>query len=426
MATLAAGEGQGERILTLDVIRGIAVMGIFSVNVIGMAMIQTAYFYPPAFGFEHLSDKVVWLVNFILVDGKLRSLFSILFGASMLLVMDAAIRSGRSAWRAHYARMIVLLGIGFLHFFLLWWGDILTHYAAVGMVVVLLSKLRARILMIIAVVGFILYAAPGAFFVPGIMAERAAAQRPDAPPELRARWAERERRLAPDPQAIAQDRAHHATIPAHFRSAAENGWDAPLHFGPLWLETMALMLLGMAGYKSGFLTGQWSDRRYRRVAAICLGGSLAAFGGLGAWIWLSGFQSSRFFLANQLLSLPLRPVAAMGYAALIILLFRDAGALRDRFAAVGRMAFSNYLACTIIGTFVFFGFAGDMYARLSRFEAWLLVPPVWALMLLWSKPWLDRFDYGPLEWLWRSLSRGRIQPMRGRPRPPAEPVPASA
>jgi uncharacterized protein len=425
MATLPASLGQSERIVTLDVIRGIAVMGIFSVNVVGMAMIQVAYFYPPAFGFEHLSDKLVWLVNFILVDGKMRSLFSMLFGASMLLVMDASIRSGRSPWRTHYARMIVLLGFGFLHFFVLWWGDILTHYAAVGMVAVLLSKLRARLLLGLAIFGFIAFAAPGAYFFPKMMAERQAAQQPGAPAELSAKWAERERELAPDRKLIEDDRAEHSSIPTHFRAAAGKGWKAPLDLGPLWLETMALMLLGMAGYKSGFLTGHWTDRQYRRVAAICLGGGLAIFAALGAWVWLSNFEAPAFFLANRILSPPLRPVTAAGYAALIILLFRNRSALRDRFAAAGRMAFSNYLACTIIGTFVFYGFAGDLYARLSRFEAWLLVPVVWALMLLWSKPWLDRFNYGPFEWLWRSLARGRLQPMRKRP-PRAETVPVSA
>jgi uncharacterized protein len=425
MATLPASEGQSERIVALDVIRGIAVMGIFSVNVVGMAMIQSAYFYPPAFGFEHLTDRLMWFVNFVLVDGKMRSLFSMLFGASTLLVMDAAIRSGRSPWVTHYARMIVLLGLGFLHFFVLWWGDILTHYAAVGMVAVLLSKLRARILLGLAVFGFLLYAAPGAYFFPKMMAEREAAHRPGAPAQLRATWAERERGLAPDRKAIEKDRAEHSSIPAHFRAAADKGWKAPLDLGPLWIETLALMLLGMAGYKSGFLTGQWTDRKYRRVAAICLGGGLAVFAALGVWAWMSDFQPPRFFLANQVISPPLRPVTAIGYAALIILLFRNRSALRDRFAAVGRTAFSNYLACTIIGTFVFYGFAGDLYARLSRSEAWLLVPVVWALMLLWSKPWLERFNYGPFEWLWRSLARGRIQPMRKRP-PQAEAVPVSA
>ena len=425
MATLAANQAQGERIVTLDVMRGIAVMGIFSVNVIGMAMIQIAYFYPPAFGFEHLSDRILWLVNFILVDGKLRSLFSILFGASMLLVMEAAVRAGRSGWRTHYARMIVLLAIGFLHFFVLWWGDILTHYAAVGMVVVLLSKLRAKILFGIAIFGFLGYAIPGAIIFPQVMAEREAAHQPGAPAELRTKWEERERQFAPDATVIAADRAEHASIPAHFSAAVAGNWYRPLDLGPLWIETIALMLLGMAGYKSGFLTGQWSDRSYRRVAGICLGIALTGYAALGLWAWSSQFAPPQVILANQIISPPLRPVAAIGYAALIILLFRNASASRDRFAAVGRMAFSNYLSCTIIGILVFYGFAGDLYASLSRFEAWLLVPVVWALMLLWSKPWLDRFNYGPFEWLWRSLSRGRLQPMRKR-LPQAEAVPASA
>ena len=94
------------RILTLDVTRGVAVMGIFSVNVVAMAMIQIAYFYPPAFGFDHLSDKLLWLTNFILVDGKLRSLFSIMFGASTMLIVDRAIAAARSPPAARRGRPI--------------------------------------------------------------------------------------------------------------------------------------------------------------------------------------------------------------------------------------------------------------------------------------------------------------------------------
>jgi len=86
--------------------------------------------------------------------------------------------------------------------------------------------------------------------------------------------------------------------------------------------------------------------------------------------------------------------------------------LRARFAAVGRAAFTNYLGTSLIGTAVFYGWGLELYGQVSRAEAWLLVPLVWMLMLLWSKPWLDRFNYGPFEWLWRSLSRGKLQPMR--------------
>jgi uncharacterized protein len=407
------------RIVTLDVTRGIAVMGIFSVNVIGMAMIDVAYFYPPAFGFDSLGDRLMWLVNFLLVDGKMRSLFSILFGASMLLVMDAARAAGRNPWTTHYARMAVLLSIGALHFFILWWGDILTHYAAVGMVVALLAKLRARILFILSIVGFIGFAAPGVIFFQKEAAGFSASQQPGAPAELRKKWEERLKDLKPDAEAIAKDRAEHATIPSHVRATVTKGWTAPLDLGPLWIETISLMLLGMAGYKSGFLTGHWDDRRYRRVAITCFGGGLAVYAVLAAWSWISDFAPLEFFAANRIYSTPFRPVMAMGYAAMFILLFRNPSAVRDRFAAVGRTAFSNYIGCTLVGIAVFYGFAFDQYAKLSRGEAWLLVPPVWALMLIWSKWWLDRFYYGPFEWLWRSLSRLQLQPLRKVHGPPA-------
>lgn len=425
MATLPVSEVQGDRIVTLDVIRGIAVMGIFSVNVVGMAMIQIAYFYPPAFGFDHLSDKLMWLVNFLLVDGKMRSLFSMLFGASMLLVVERAIRAGRSGWRTHYARMAVLLVLGWLHFAILWWGDILTHYSAVGMVAFLFWKLRAKWLLLISIIGFVAFAAPPAYFFGKEVGEYYQSRSPDAPAKLKKKWDDRLKELHPDAKTLAEDRAEHRSIGTHVASVVPDKVTQPFDFGPLWFETLSLMLLGMAGYKSGFLTGEWDDRSYRKVAAICLATGLAVFAGLAALAWQSGFAPPEFFIANRIAAAPFRPVMAVGYAALFILLFRQRSALRDRLAAVGRTAFSNYLGCTIIGTLLFYGFAGDLYGKLSRFEAWLLVPPVWALMLLWSKPWLERYNYGPFEWVWRSLARGKLQPMRKRPREPV-PAPVSA
>ena len=106
-----------------------------------------------------------------------------------------------------------------------------------------------------------------------------------------------------------------------------------------------------------------------------------------------------------------------------MLLFGRRSAVADRFAAVGRAAFSNYLGSTIIGTLLFFGTFGGLYGQLSRGQVWLFVPVIWAAMLLWSKPWLDRYTYGPLEWAWRSLARWELQPMRKAPRAP---VPAGA
>ena len=416
-----------ERLVTLDVVRGLAVMGIFSVNVVGMAMLQFAYFYPPAFGFEGLGDRIMWLLTFLFIDGKLRSLFSILFGASLMLVIEGAVRNARSPLRTHYARMIVLLLLGWLHWALLWWGDILTHYAAVGMVAYWGWKLRARTLLIISVVLFIAHAAPGFYFFNQQAQEYHQSQKPDAPAELKKKWEERLKDLKPDAKRLAKDRAEHRTIATRFEGAladvdVRNGVSgdelfevlSPLDLGPLWLETLALMVLGMAGYKAGFLTGQWDDRRYKKAAAAGLGIGLAAYAIFAIIIWRANFAPLEFFGIAQVYSALFRPVMAMGYAALFILMFRNRSALRDRLAAVGRTAFSNYLGCTILGTLLFYGFAGDLYGKLSRGEAWLLVPPVWAFMLWWSKAWLDRFAYGPFEWVWRSLARWELQPMRKR------------
>lgn len=423
-----AASAPDSRVQSLDVTRGVAVMGIFSVNVVGMAMIQAAYFYPPAFGFDSVTDRLMWLVNFLFVDGKLRALFSIMFGASLMLVIDRAVAAGRSGWRTHIARMIVLMGVGMLHWALLWWGDILTHYAAVGLVVALFARLKAKTLFIIATVGLLTHAGLGTYFLGNnaVQYDEVQARIVDgtATPKMIADHREEDAQSAPDSAEIAKDKADHRDIPAHFAWAKSEGFLTPFDLGPLWLETLPLMLLGMAGYKGGFLTGQWDRRRYRKVATIAIGVGFAGFAALATMIFAKDFLAPYFYLGNFGLAALFRPIMAMGYAALIILAVRPGGALTSRFAAVGRTAFSNYLFCTIAGTFIFFGFAGDLYAEVSRSEAWLFVPPVWLTMLLWSKWWLDRFLYGPLEWAWRSLSRWKLQPMR-RNAPDAWPALAS-
>ncbi len=405
-----------DRIQSLDVTRGVAVMGIFSVNVVGMAMIQQAYFYPPAFGFETLADKLMWLGNFLLIDGKLRALFSIMFGASLMLVIERAVAAGRSGWRTHVARMIVLMGFGLLHWAMLWWGDILTHYAAIGLIAALFTRLKAKTLFRIAVAGLLFHGGMSIFFASDGLIEYEQAQtliaEGSASPKMIEREREMQARIRPDAAAIATDKAFHYDLSSHLRWAREKGPIAPFDLGPLWIETLALMLLGMAGYKGGFLTGHWDRRRYRKIAVITFGLGFTAYAALAAMILAKDFLAPYFFAANFGFAPLFRPIMAMGYAALIILLAKPGGALTTRFAAVGRTAFSNYLGCTIIGTFLFFGFAGNLYATLSRFEAWLFVVPMWALMLLWSKWWLDRFAYGPFEWAWRSLARWQVQPLR--------------
>jgi uncharacterized protein len=415
MATLPAGE-RSQRIVTLDVIRGIAVMGIFSVNVIAFAHIFPAYMNPTAMGMEGEADLLTWFANFILIDGKMRSLFSMLFGASMLLVIDRAIASGQSGGSVHFRRMIVLAIIGLLHFYFIWFGDILFLYAMIGMVAYLFRRKSARSLLIWATALFLLNAAMMAASSAYFRSAKAEALAPDATQEEITEWkkagawgTQSEDQTAKDiaiHRSSAVERAEHMLTE---RTAEPLG--SLLFVGP---ETLALMLLGMAGYKSGYLTGQWSDRRYRRIALWTLSVGAIASAALAFTTWRSGFYLPLVFFNIVVAQLPFRIMMALGYAALIILLFRQASWLRDRFAAVGRAAFTNYLGTSIIAALVFYGDGLALFGRLSRFEAWLVVPLVWLLMLAWSKPWLDRFQYGPFEWLWRTLARWELQPMRRR------------
>jgi uncharacterized protein len=175
---------------------------------------------------------------------------------------------------------------------------------------------------------------------------------------------------------------------------------------------MGLMLLGMVGLRSGFLTGSWDRHLYARIAWIGI-----AVGGLGeaaiaGWTIHTGFSPVAVFADYMLVSSPFRLVMAGGYAALIVLLGRHCGPIVRRIAATGRAAFTNYLGTSLVASTLFYGYGLGLYGRLDRFQAWLIVPFVWLTILAWSKPWLDRFRYGPFEWLWRSLARGRLQPMR--------------
>ena len=404
MATTSA-----DRILSLDIIRGIAVMGIFSVNVVGMAMIEFAYFYPPAFGFEHVYDRVVWAANMLVVDGRFRSLFSILFGASMVLVIERAVAAGKSGWKVHYPRMIVLLAFGLAHFYFFWWGDILANYALVGMIAFLFWRLPTRWLLAASVLALSL------MYVPAIV--DGVEQLTGPPPAEAAQGAaaddEQAAQEEPSPEdQIAEDKRAHATLGAHLAFVTEHTpWRPFMSVPGYGFETLGLMLLGMAGYKSRFLTGGWSRRSYLKVAAATLIPSFLYYGFAVQQTLRTDFAQELYWPWVWGMPTFLHPMAAMGYAAVIMLVIRR-GALADRFAAVGRAAFTNYLGATMIGTVVFYGFGFGQFGELSRGQAWLLVPVVWAVMLLWSKRWLDRYRYGPFEWAWRSLSRWTWEPMR--------------
>jgi uncharacterized protein len=189
-------------------------------------------------------------------------------------------------------------------------------------------------------------------------------------------------------------------------------WDPlifALTFGP---ETLAYMMFGMAALKNGFFAGNWGEQSYTRVAVRGFLIAVPIYLTLAVLIFLGGFTPVGLFWLSMAATVLVRPIMIAALAALIILLTDQGGWLVDRIAAAGRAAFTNYLGTSILMTALFNGWGLGMFGEFSRIQLWLVIIVMWVIMLAWSKPWLDRFNYGPLEWLWRSLSRGTLQPMR--------------
>ena len=410
-----------ERILALDTLRGVAVMGILLMNIVAFAMPQAAYFNPHAYGGATSTNLAVYLVNFVLFDGKMRGLFSFLFGASMLLVIERAEAKGESAARVHYARMFWLFAFGLAHLWLVWWGDILNLYALVGMIAFAFRRADTPNLVglgAVLVLAQCLFDALMASSVAQATADLHAAD-PETARAAAATLAGFARGFGvPSPAAIAADLAEHRGSWSRIAAARwqEEAW-APLRglllFG--W-ETLGYMLLGMAAFRSGLLTGDWSRQSYARW--MKLGFAIGVPGYAALALWLVGTRFSLFATASTIAAaVLLRPPMILGWACLILLLMRPGGAVTTRVAAAGRMAFTNYLATSLICTALFYGYGFGLYGALSRWQLYPIAALVCAAMLLWSKPWLARFRYGPFEWLWRSLARGRLQPMRFRESP---------
>jgi uncharacterized protein len=410
-----------ERYRTLDIVRGVAVMGILAMNIVAFAMPQAAYFNPTAYGSQASIDLAAYAFNFVLIDGKMRGLFSFLFGASMLLVIQKAEAKGSNPATVHFRRQLVLLLFGALHFYLIWFGDILFGYALIGMVAWFFRNKAPRTLIIWAAVLVLFQFATMASLAVSVKDLAAAIAQPGATSDTIAQWNEMTAFARVPTAAELQQQLGLILGPwsgvVHFQTTkhALDPLIFAIMFGP---ETLGYMLLGMAALKSGYLTGQRSDEQYRRGAVR--GFTIAIpFYLLLVWlIFRSHFSVPALFAYSVAATVLLRPFMIAAVAATVILLTRKDGWLVQRISAAGRAAFTNYLGTSILMTGLFYGWGLGLFGSMSRAELWLVVIAMWVVMLAWSKPWLDRFHYGPFEWAWRSLSRGTLQPMRkARPQP---------
>ncbi len=402
------------RYITLDALRGFAVMGILAMNIVAFALPEWAYVAPRSYGGETAADMGAWLLSFIFIDGKMRGLFSLLFGASMMLIIERAEAKGESAAKVHYARMAWLLLFGFCHYLFIWWGDILFLYAAVGSIAFLFHRWEAGRLikwaLIIYALGFALFALQFG----GLQILQYVAAAPGADPATVAQFG----KIMNSPDFSLDASREIAAYTGSYADIVAWRWNDILHLLTLIpqsiTETLPLMMLGMAMKKNGFLTGDWDAADYARWIRRTIPIGLALNVLLAAWVTISDHDLLTALAAAIAWSMPPRLLLTIGYAALLILAIRRFAAtgMLHRVAAAGQTAFTNYLGTSIVVSTVFYGYGLGLFNQIGRAQLWLFVIAAWIAMLLWSKPWLERFQYGPFEWLWRSLARQKMQPFR--------------
>lgn len=386
-----------QRIAAIDLLRGIAMLGILLMNIQSFAMPVTAYSYPWSWGDMTGINAITHYVTHVIASGKFISIFSMLFGAGILLQLSR-FEDPRDATRIHFRRMLGLLAFGLIHAYALWYGDILFSYALLGMLVFVFRNRTIGQLLWIAL----------AFFAAGLVMNLligALAYVADA-------------HLGQD-----LDSAFNPSHAAQMKevTAYRGSWLEQMPTRALTSITVqtyilmiyslpfvtAFMLLGMALMKSGFYAGAWPRKRYVMIAilGIEIGWCISAAG-----LMIDAKTGRQPTLSATLLThlntLAMAPTA-VGYSAAVILI---AGSPLARWlaplVAVGKTALSCYLLETLLCTTIFYGHGFGYFGRLERGELLLVVLGVWIVVMMLAWTWTHFFRYGPAEWLWRAITYG--------------------
>ncbi|MFC3100355.1 DUF418 domain-containing protein [Altererythrobacter lauratis] len=405
-----------ERLVALDLMRGIGVLGILLANVTAFAHVDLAYYWPGALpDGGNVADRWIWLAQFVAVDGKFRGLFTLLFGAGLLLFVERAEKrmAGHArAVRLQVRRLALLALIGLVHFGLLFHGDILFTYACGGLGALFFLRLPAERLLAIGLIWALLGAGlqAMAFLAPALAETGHQPAATGVAEYFAAFWQEQVDEAAA--QAVVMAQGSYADV-LRYRLAEQAGL-LVFYVQLAFYETIPLILIGMALFRSGSFAGNTAADSNalvsRKAAGVLVAAGLAGNLAAGLWVMGQGFSpyvtQFAFFGLGPLANIPL----LLGGA---ILLAEWAarpreGWLAERLTLAGRMALSNYVGISLVMMLVFQGWAGGLFGTMHRAELLLVVLLGWALMFGFSRIWLARFRQGPLEWLWRCGTYGRI------------------
>ncbi len=418
-----------DRISSLDVIRGVALFGILLMNVVGFGL-PMAYENPNNYGGADGLNLFAWQVNALFFEGTMRGLFSILFGAGIVLMTSRAEARDPSIAVAdiYFRRNLWLIAFGLIHsWLLLFTGDILYRYGIVALFLFVFRKASPRFLIVLGVLVLASMSAKDIYWNTLEWQDQAAAESAQVlldngneisteQQEAIDSWQER----LDDGKVSAEEIEE--TIAArqggYFENIAFNAeriiqsQSYVLYMFTFW-DAAGMMLIGMALLKLGILNAQRSMRFYLSMIAAGYGFGLFVNAYEVNLLLNSNFGYLAVAQAYMTADLGRLPIT-LGHVGLVMLICRKGWLswLTLRIAAVGRMALSSYVTHTIICIFIFFGVGFAMFGELQRYQLYYVVFGIWIFQLIVSPIWLKYYRFGPLEWAWRSLTYNKRQPMK--------------
>ncbi|NOT62635.1 MAG: DUF418 domain-containing protein [Acidobacteria bacterium] len=419
-----------ERIQSMDVLRGAAVLGILLMNILSFALPGRAYADPSIAGGDTGLNWAYWFANQVFFEGKMRAIFSMLFGAGTALFIARAAERGAGLRIAdiYYRRTMWLIVFGLLHGYFVWGGDILYAYGVAGLLLFPLRQANPKWLLALGV--FLVLAGSAKYYWDDYenlklrnkaMAVRAleAQGKPltEEQKEDKKKWDDKWNDLKPSGAALDKElKAKTGSYWQHLQYRWPRITDG--HGNGFYqydfYDCGGMMLIGMALFLMGVLTGARDTGFYARLALFgyLVGGSVNAYAG---WYWSrSGFDPVEGRMVGDLAYDFGRLSMALAHLSVLVLLVKHGWlvAATRRLAACGRMALTCYLFSNLAGTTIFYGHGFGLFNKLQRYQLLYVVFAIWALLLLVSPIWLRHFRYGPMEWVWRSLTYWKKQPMR--------------
>lgn len=427
-AAVFAPVGERERVDSVDVVRGVATLGILLMNIVGMGMPDPAYWDPSGWGGDTGWNLWAWWISAVGFEGTQRALFSLLFGAGVLLFTSRGGEKdgGLPVADAWYRRTIWLVVFGFVHaYVLLWPGEILYAYGLMGMFLFPLRNVRPGRLFLVGLA--LLLVGAGLYLRDNLHAievhrladaaeeARRAGETPTPEQEAaRQEWIETKAEMKPSLER--REEMVRAMQAGYWSAARERAvmthWmHTEFHYRYAYFDVLSMMLIGMALFKWGVLHAALAPWKYVAMVAAGYGLGLPVNVYETATYARSGFDLGTSYQVAVTYDLG-RLLLVTGHLGVILLFCRSGWlpGLARCLAAVGRMALTNYILQTVITTTVFVGLA--QFGRWERYQLYFLVAAIWLFQLVVSPLWLRCFHFGPLEWCWRSLTYLRRPPFR--------------